>query len=78
MHLFLGDYYANMKDSIQKGRQPIVKGENHLNAKLNDADVVQIRELYKGGFTQLKIAKAFGIGQDGVSRIVNRKLWSHI
>ncbi len=77
-HLFLGTYYDNMDDAIRKGRQPIIKGSGHLNAKLKEEDIPKIRHLYSVGVFQVVLADRYGVGQDVISRIVNRKAWQHI
>lgn len=47
---------------------------NHLNTKLNEDQVREIRKL-KGSLSQSQIAKQFGISQTFVGRIHNRKKW---
>lgn len=79
-HLFLGTHRENMQDKVRKGRQARnthVRGEMQGNAVLTDGEVLLIREL-AGSLTQRRIGERFGIGQDQVSRIVNRKIWTHI
>ena len=63
---------------IRKGRKACQKGELCSNAKLKEADVLAIRQLYKNGMSQRAIAKEYGVGQQLVSLIVSRKRWSHI
>lgn len=54
-------------------------GERHPEAKLTDADVVLMRQLYAaGGITQRKLAMRFGVSQTIVNRILLRKGWTHI
>jgi hypothetical protein len=53
------------------------RGSTHYSAKLTEADVVEIRRLAgEGALSQAKIAARFRVGQDHVSRIVHRKVWS--
>ena len=54
------------------------KGEKHYLTKLIDNDIIEIRLRYSKGETQIAIAKDFNISQIQVSRIVNRKHWTHI
>ena len=55
------------------------RGEKHGMAKLTEEQVRIIRELVEiDGFTQTEIAKWFGIKPHTVSRVVNRKRWSHV
>lgn len=57
-------------------RMPI--GSKHANAKLTEADVIEIRRRYSNGEHQTKIAKFFGIHQGNVHYIIARKTWTHI
>ena len=76
-HLRLGTQADNMADMVAKGRQP--KGESHCRAKLTEEDVRDIRRRYAtGNYLQREIAKAFGVNQDTVCKIVNRKTWRHV
>lgn len=52
------------------------KGERHHKNKLTDKDVLRIRSIK--GKTQKEIANMFGVGQDVISRIKNKKAWGHI
>jgi len=49
-----------------------------LLAKLQKDDVIQIRDMYKCGEQQAKIADFFGITQSHVSRLVNMEVWAII
>lgn len=80
-HLKLGTQADNIWDRDIKGRQRTgdKRGEKHHLNKLTDADVIELRELYsRGTYKQTDLAKRFGIGQDQVSRIINRKAWDHV
>jgi predicted XRE-type DNA-binding protein len=68
-HLELGTQAENMNDAASRLRM------RHV---LTVAAVVEIRRLAKSGVLQREIGKQFGIRQDHVSRIVNRKLWAHV
>lgn len=53
-------------------------GLNH-QAKLSEEDVRAIRRLWaEGRLKQPEIGEMFGIKQQQVSRLVNRKRWSHV
>ena len=41
-HLFLGTQLSNMRDMISKGRKVVARGERHHDAKLTDAQVIDI------------------------------------
>ena len=55
-----------------------VQGESNSHAKLTNSDIRLIRSRYENSETQTEIAKDFNIKQQQISRIVNRKHWSHI
>ena len=54
------------------------KGELQNHAKLTESDIREIRELLKQGVKQRDIAKQFGIIQQNVSLIGQRKTWGHV
>lgn len=65
----------NEKDKGAHGTRPL--GEDAWNAKLSNADVVEIRRLGTSIF-QAEIAKRFGISQTTVSEILHRKKWKNV
>lgn len=70
-HYFIGTRADNNADAAAKGLTP--RGMEKSNTKLEDKEVVTIRELYATGwYYQRVIGKMFGVRQDWVSRIVNR------
>lgn len=75
-HLFLGTNKDNTQDMMCKGRRPDIVGERSGAAKLNEAEVRQIRSIE--GHTNQAIADRFAIAQSTVSNIINRKSWRHI
>lgn len=72
-HLSWKTRVANMADAISHGTW--LHGEAVHSAKLTEADVREIRRL-AGQVTQRELGRRFGIRQDAVSKIVNRKLWA--
>ena len=74
-HLRLGTQKENVNDSITKGRwmSPARIAGNVGKRKLTDDDLVQIRELYNAGETQMAIAAMFGVHNAHVSRIVRNQ-----
>jgi HNH endonuclease len=54
------------------------RGERAGMAKLTQADVISIREMYRSGARQVDIAARFQITQAHVSEIVLRKVWKHV
>ena len=54
-------------------------GEKHPNARLKDADVLEIRRLYfETDITQQKLADKYGVSQSHVGKIINNISWKHI
>ena len=52
------------------------RGANNPRAKLTEAQVIEIRKLYrKGGISQLEIAARYGVNQTNVSFIVRGVSW---
>ena len=54
------------------------KGSSHCRAKLTEADVKNMRAAWEAGKDQGAIARAFGVSQQTVSRIVTRAGWAHV
>ena len=78
-HLFLGDNNANVQDKVSKGRSAKLRGTEQSQAKLTEAQVIEIRRKYKPfeyGLEQL--AKDYGVAQSLIFRIVHRKNWRHV
>ena len=76
-HLFLGDNRANVRDMVEKGRQP--KGITHGRAKVTEDDVVAIRRRYwVGNETQAELSEVFGVNQTVIGDIVNHRSWQHV
>lgn len=66
----------NTKDAIEHGVHPCIVyvGEKHYRSKLTRDDVEGIIELYDTGlYTQQELAILYGVGQDVISRIINKK-----
>jgi len=54
-------------------------GEANASAKVTEADVRRIRELWgQQTMTQRQMSEAFGLKQQTISNIVNRKSWAHV
>lgn len=76
------EVYAEPKPGPKPGnKQPggmHRRGEQNHAAVLLEANVREIRRLASGGIKQKDIAVQFGISESVVSRIVRRKMWSHV
>lgn len=78
-HMFLGTPKDNTQDMIKKGRSRNARGEAQGNAKLDDARVLEIRELYAGGsVTQAQLADMFDVKAVTVHAIVTGRTWTHV
>lgn len=76
-HLFLGTVSDNNKDRNKKGRQ--AKGIKHASAKLDDASVKKLRELYSSGmYTIRSLGKLFGVSHTVARRAAVKLTWRHI
>lgn len=53
-------------------------GEGNLQAKLTDADVLEIRARLRAGNTCVAIARDFKVHYTQISRIKNRRKWAHL
>ena len=78
-HLELGTQADNVRDRDERGRRAATHGVENGNSKLTDDDVQDIRARYaEGGVSLRALAKEYGVNFTHVSRIVNRKIWTHI
>ena len=57
---------------------PFGSGSANPQSVLLEADVIRLRYMHTKGTNQRQIAKIFGISNQTVSRIVNRKIWTHV
>jgi len=80
-HLFLGTPADNTADMDAKGRRRTVvaSGEAHHNAKLTEASVFALRRAAALGlWSNVQLAKWWGINHGTVARIVARQTWAHV
>lgn len=76
-HLREGTNQDNIADKMSRNRQS--RGERGGGAKLTEAAVIKIRELYAAGAgSQLALASMFGVCGTTIHRIVNRQRWQHV
>jgi hypothetical protein len=80
-HLFLGTSADNTRDMDEKGRRVVglrpvyPTGETHPMAKLNSAQVAEMRALRSNGWGERQLAARFGVGHSQVHRIVSGQSW---
>lgn len=74
-HLFEGTGADNLADMARKGRKAV---GDRLAWKLSSVQVKLIRAACADGESQASVARRFSVGQDHVSRIVNRLVWRHL
>lgn len=87
-HLFLGTQKVNVDDMVAKDRGDFwghhagvnrSRGETHHSAKLAEADVIELRRLYRDTpAIQTELARAFGVSHGLVSMIVTRHIWRRV
>lgn len=65
-----------MQDCKAKGRTTF--GERNGQAKLTEADVIQIRSLIARGIQQKQIAPMFGVKPRAINKIHLRLRWAHL
>jgi len=75
-HLFLGTRLDNMRDMVAKGRLPRRVGALSSTARLTQAQVDAIRELYAaGGISKSDIGRQFGISNSHAGRVISGRCW---
>ena len=70
-HLSAGTRKRNMEDAVAKGRT--AKGQRNGQAVLTDEQAEEIRRRCAAGEVQRHVAREFGVSEQLVSHIVNRK-----
>lgn len=74
-HFFLGTFTDNMRDAYTKNRKSQPKGQHHVNAKLTNEQVMEIRRRYEAGEFQIPLAREYGVSQRTISLIVRGKIY---
>jgi len=82
-HLEIGTQADNLRDMTERGRRKFVPrlGSANGRSKLSEADVMAIRATYvrgTGACGQVALARQFGVSQQVIGGIVNRKTWAHV
>ena len=53
-------------------------GESNPASKLKDSDIVNIRNMYKLGFSQRCLSRLFHVSRPAIRYIIDREKWKHI
>ena len=80
-HLFLGTAKDNVADMVHKGRARggAPRGSLHPQAKLTEAQVVDIRARHTAGAaSQRQLAREYGVDRRAIHQVVYRKTWIHV
>ncbi len=78
-HLREGTHQDNTNDKVSRNRQSFLQGERHGMAKLTEAQVISIRQMYaSGGMTQAQLGSKMGVTSTTIWQIVHRRHWAHI
>lgn len=77
-NLVYATYGENLEHTYTDLGRAVQQGEHNGNAKLTDAQVIEMRKRAHAGETQGALAEAFGVSQPVVSGVVSGKFWSHL
>lgn len=77
-HLREGTAKDNVDDMWLRGRVKVLKGAEHPRAKLNEADIQQIRQYLAQGLGYRRIAPMFHVTTATIQCIATNKTWRHL
>jgi len=78
-HLWLGTQKDNLTDAARKGRVNRAVGESSNTAVLNEAQVREIRALFRTGtWTKAALARLYRCTAMNIFAITSRKTWTHV
>jgi len=72
-HLWIGTNRDNLDDMLRKGRSR--QGEKHIDVKLTETDVLEIRADSR---SLRQLSKIHGVGYGVIGQIKRREIWTHI
>ncbi|MCF7910854.1 MAG: HNH endonuclease [Melioribacteraceae bacterium] len=55
-----------------------IKKKNMLRNKLNESDVINIRKLFKQGYSKAQISRKYNLGPTTITNIIDYKSWAHV
>lgn len=79
-HYKTKETYAVFKPGVKTGSKTGPKqigSENHQSV-LTEADVIRLRYMHQKGIKQVELVRIFGVSPTRISRIINRKAWTHV
>ena len=78
-HLAPGTQLDNMRDMYRRQRANHPRGPRAANAKLTEADIIEIRSRHAARSSKLvEMAREYGLHRSQIERIVHRKAWAHL
>ena len=78
-HLFTGTHLENMADMTRKQRYKVFRGEDNTWAKLSEAEVRRIKQMYATGqYSWRKLARMFNVQKGTIGFILKGKTWAHV
>lgn len=72
-HLIEGTQQDNVRDMVERGRQQ--RHERHAKAKLNWAQVFEIRALHSEGVSYGKLAQMYNVHLQNIAAICQERTW---
>jgi len=78
-HLELGTHADNVRDKVERGRQP--RGEANGVSKLTETDIRVIRSVCVKGNGDVglsALARQFSVSRSVIGRVVRREMWRHV
>lgn len=75
-NLYWGTRKDNGADSVKNGRS--VRGAHINTARLNESQIIEIREKASRGFNNCMLAREFGVPDTQISEIVRGLAWKHV
>jgi len=70
--------YANFFGWAARHPERMARGERSGLSKLKECQVVEIRTRHAAGETMTALSLAYGVEISSISKIVHRKLWTHV
>lgn len=56
----------------------IARGSSHGSSVLTEANVLEMRQLHRSGWTLQELKDKYGVGSSYISKICNYKQWTHV